>query len=292
MSQDQQCTQEVTKTPKSHRFADLAQRLVSGFIFVLLMIVGVLLGNIPCVIILSVISGICAGEFYLMLRKDAKLPNEALGIVVAVLYPPAAYWFKLGGMAVLTLVLMLALLVWYVFYQRARITDVCVSFFGAVYTGMLLSSVMIVRPLLPEPWGGIAVLIIFLSVWLNDSFAYLVGSRFGKHRLAPTISPKKSWEGFIAGLCGSIGAWFLFLLVPGVTIAWWQCLIFGLICGLLCVVGDLAESRIKRNSGVKDSGTLMPGHGGLLDRMDSLFLATVTAVMLLVPFHCIPFSIF
>ena len=135
------------------------------------------------------------------------------------------------------------------------------------------------------------MLLIFLSVWANDSFAYLVGCRFGKHKLAPRTSPNKSWEGFLAGLVGSMAFWCVMTLVPGVTMGIPIALLFGLICGLMSVLGDLAESRIKRNSGFKDSGTIMPGHGGLLDRCDSLFLAAVTSAILLVAGGCIPYVI-
>ncbi len=271
----------------SRRFSDLGPRLISGFVYIVLMIAGVLLGNIPCVVLLSVAAGMCAHEFFRMSRESHSGPAEILGTVAAVLYPPVAYWLGLGGIAVLTLVLMLALLVWFVFCPRATVADVALTFFGAVYTGMLLASAMLLRPQLSEPWGGVAVLIIFVSVWINDSFAYLVGSRFGKHKMVPKISPKKSWEGFAGGLVGSMLVWLLFLAVPGVDMSWWQALLCGIVCGLMSVVGDLVESRIKRNYGVKDSGKIMPGHGGLLDRMDSLLFAIPTAVILLQVFGCI-----
>ncbi len=279
---------DPAEAAKPKRFSDILVRIASGAVYLVVMIGSVMWGNIPTALMLSVASGICAFEFYRMLRRDAKLPNELVGIVTAVLYAPVALWLHLGGMAVLTLLLMLTLLVWYVFYQRARITDVCLSFFGAIYTGMLPASALLIRPVLDEPWGGVVLLIIFLSVWLNDILAYLVGSAFGKHKLAPKVSPNKSWEGFVAGVMASMLTWLLMLLVPGVAITWWEALIFGLVCGLLGVIGDLAESRMKRNSGVKDSGTIMPGHGGLLDRMDSLFLAMVTSAILLIGCGCIP----
>ena len=279
---------DTVEAAKPKRFSDILVRIASGAVYLVVMIGSVMWGNIPTALMLSVASGICAFEFYRMLRRDAKLPNELVGIVTAVLYAPVALWLHLGGMAVLTLLLMLTLLVWYVFYQRARITDVCLSFFGAIYTGMLPASALLIRPVLDEPWGGVVLLIIFLSVWLNDSLAYLVGSAIGKHKLAPKVSPTHSWEGFFAGILASMLSWLLMLLVPGVAITWWEALTFGLVCGLLGVIGDLAESRMKRNSGVKDSGTIMPGHGGLLDRMDSLFLAMVTSAILLIGCGCIP----
>ena len=156
-------------------------------------------------------AGISAGEFYYMLRSDAKLPNEMLGIIGAVLYPAGVFFFGLEGAVYVSLALMLALIIWYVFWTRARVADVGVSFFGAVYTGALLSGRVVVRGALPDPWGGRLVLGLFL------------------------------------------------------------------------------ESRIKRNSGFKDSGTIMPGHGGLLDRCDSMFLVAVASAALLILGGCIPY---
>ena len=278
------------KTPeKLKNPTDVQVRFRTGFVYVALTVVCVLAGDIPTVIMLSIIAGICAGEFYYMLRADAKLPNEMLGIIAAVLYPPSVYMYGLVGAMIVSLGLLLALIVWYVFWMRARVPDVGVSFFGAAYTGLLLCGIVVVRTALPAPWGGILTLGIFLSVWANDSFAYLVGSHFGKHKLAPRTSPNKSWEGFIAGLVASMIFWVGISFIPGVNMGIIQALAYGFICGMMGVLGDLAESRIKRNSGFKDSGTIMPGHGGLLDRCDSLFLVAVTSAILLVGGGCIPY---
>ena len=278
------------KTPeKLKNPTDVQVRFRTGFVYVALTVVCVLAGDIPTVIMLSIIAGICAGEFYYMLRADAKLPNEMLGIIAAVLYPPSVNMYGLVGAMIVSLGLLLALIVWYVFWMRARVPDVGVSFFGAAYTGLLLCGIVVVRTALPAPWGGILTLGIFLSVWANDSFAYLVGSHFGKHKLAPRTSPNKSWEGFIAGLVASMIFWVGISFIPGVNMEIIQALAYGFICGMMGVLGDLAESRIKRNSGFKDSGTIMPGHGGLLDRCDSLFLVAVTSAILLVGGGCIPY---
>ena len=284
----------LDKTPERFRGpTDLQVRIRTGVIYIAITVVCILLGAIPTVLMLSVTAGFCAGEFYYMLRKDAKLPNEILGIVAAVLYPPAMFFFGMAGIAAVAFVFLIALLVWYVFYSRARVSDVGVSFFGAAYTGMLLSPLVIVRMALDSPiWSGVLVLGIFISVWANDSFAYLVGSKLGKHKLAPRLSPKKSWEGFFAGLVASMIFWSLMMFIPGVQMSLVQALPFGLVCGLMGVLGDLAESRVKRNSGCKDSGTMMPGHGGLLDRCDSLFLASATSSLLLLVGGCIPNLVF
>ena len=110
-----------------------------------------------------------------------------------------------------------------------------------------------------------------LSVWANDSFAYLFGSKFGKHKLAPRISPNKSWEGFYGGLLGSMLVWFLIAVFGAIDMNPLFALLF---------VGDLFESRIKRGVGLKDSGSIMPGHGGLLDRTDSMIFGTMAAFLL------------
>ena len=267
--------------------SDLQVRLRTGFKYIVLTLAGIAIGGWGLVVMLSVTAGICAGEFYYMLRKDSKLPNEFLGIAGAVAFPPAAHLGGLAGCMFVSLVLLLALLVWYVFWLRARIADVGVSFFGAHYTGLLLSSFVLIDRALEWPYSSLVLFVIFASVWLNDGMAYLVGSKIGKRKLAPHISPNKSWEGFVAGIVTSMAVWCTLILIPVVNISVVQALAFGLICGLMSVLGDLAESRIKRNSGVKDSGTIMPGHGGLLDRTDSMFIAAAVAFVLLTLGNCI-----
>lgn len=282
----------LDKTPKKLKNpTDIQVRFRTGFIYIAISVICILVNDITTVVLLAATAGISAGEFYYMLRSDAKLPNELLGIIAAILYPLSVFFFGLAGALMVSVGLLVTLIAWYVFWTRARVPDVGVSFFGAAYTGLLLSGIMVVRMSLPDPWGGVLVLGIFLSVWANDTFAYLIGRKFGKHKLAPRTSPKKSWEGFFAGLVGSMVVWYAMTYIPGVTMDVVQALFFGLICGLMGVLGDLAESRIKRNSGFKDSGTIMPGHGGLLDRTDSLFLVSVTSAILLVAGGCIPFVV-
>lgn len=282
----------LSKTPKRLRNpSDLQVRFRTGFVYVSASVVCALVSDWTTLLMLVVLSGICASEFYYMLRSDAKLPNELLGVVGAMAYPVSVFFAGLSGVVIVTVLLLVALLVWYVFWMRARVSDVGVSFLGAAYCGLLLSGIMIVRMQLGQPWGGVLILLIMFSVWANDSFAYLIGSKFGKHKLAPRTSPKKSWEGFFAGLVGSMLMWWLMTFVPGVDMPVPMALAFGVVSGLAGVLGDLAESRIKRNSGFKDSGTIMPGHGGLLDRCDSLFLVSVVSSILLIMGGCIPYGV-
>lgn len=280
-------TPERLKNP-----SDLQVRFRTGAVYVLISFAGILINNVSMLLLVVITAAICTGEFFYMLRSDAKLPNELLGIVGAVCYPVSVFFIGPEGAIYVSFLLMLSLIVWYVFYQPARVQDVSVSLFGAMYCGLLLCGLLIIRMALPKPWGGVFLLLLFCSVWANDAFAYLVGSKLGKHKLAPHISPKKSWEGFIAGLVGSALMWVAMSFVPGVAMDPLQGAIFGVICGAAGVLGDLAESRIKRNSGFKDSGSIMPGHGGLLDRCDSLFTVSIVASVLLFGFGCLSMPTF
>lgn len=124
------------------------------------------------------------------------------------------------------------------------------------------------------------VLALFVIIWVNDSFAYLSGSLFGKHRLFERVSPKKSWEGFIGGnLFALATAYGLSFIEP--ALSWWQWLLFAQIVVVFGTMGDLMESLLKRTLGVKDSGAAIPGHGGWLDRFDSLIFATPVVVFYL-----------
>lgn len=280
----------LSKTPQRFRNpSNLTVRIITGAVYIALTVICVAASDITAALYFSLLSAICAGEFYYMLRSDAKLPNEMLGICAAAVFPLAMWLFGIDGVVVSFVVFVLVLLVWYVFWMPARVSDVAISLFGAVYTGLIMSCAMALRTSLPDQWGGVFVLGLFASIWGNDAFAYLVGSAIGKHKLAPHISPKKSWEGFIAGLAFSMGCWCLLTLIPGVSMSIPLALVFGFISGLAGVLGDLVESRIKRNSGFKDSGTIMPGHGGLLDRCDSQFLVILTSVLMLTIGGCIPY---
>ncbi len=132
-------------------------------------------------------------------------------------------------------------------------------------------------------FDGLLLLAIFIFIWVNDTGAYLVGSRWGKRRLAPSISPKKSVEGSIGGLLLVLLSAVILRLLLFPELSWLRILLIATVVAVFGTIGDLFESSLKRQAGVKDSGKLIPGHGGILDRIDSLLLA-VPAVYLLLAF--------
>lgn len=269
--------------------SDLGVRFASGTVYFVLTVGLILAGTVTTLVYFCVVAGLVSYEFFGLLRHDAKRPNDLLGIVAAVLYPPVMWLYGFVGVGVLSTSLILALLIWYVFYFRSRVVDVGASIFVALYAGFLPCGFLLVREAVPGFWGGILVLGIMCGVWLNDVFAYLIGRRFGKHKLAPRVSPKKTWEGFIAGMVASVGVWCAIALIPPVDMGFVEASAFGVLCGLAGILGDLAESRFKRNSGVKDSGTIMPGHGGMMDRVDSMIAVSFVSAFLLFGGGCIPY---
>lgn len=163
--------------------------------------------------------------------------------------------------------------------KKRPLENIAVSLFGLLYTAVPMGLLMLVG-FVGSEWEPARVLSIIFIVWVNDIFAYLVGCSIGKHKMCPAISPKKSWEGFIGGILFAV----LFAMGVGYMmmgdIYLWGGL--GATVALAGVAGDLLESMIKREYGVKDSGNLIPGHGGMLDRFDALLLAAPFAYVYMI----------
>lgn len=142
---------------------------------------------------------------------------------------------------------------------------------GAVYIG-LLSAAIAMTARLPE-WGASGLIMLYAVVWLGDTAAYFGGKFLGRHKLYPQVSPKKTREGSFFGLVGSVGGAFFVDAVFGSPLAVHHLIVLGVVGGVAEQIGDLCESVLKRSAGVKDSGNILPGHGGMLDRIDGLLFA-------------------
>lgn len=172
-------------------------------------------------------------------------------------------------------------------YERGRdqaASDFSLTLAGMFYIGWLGAYLISVRQLPDGLWW---LLIILPVVWLADTAAYLVGSRIGRHKMTKRLSPKKSWEGYFGGVVAGVlgGAALAALIqtfaVPGSAITWPRGALLGLALAVLTTLGDLGESMIKRQVGMKDSGDLLPGHGGVFDRIDSWLWAGVIGYYLI-----------
>ncbi len=250
-------------------------RLRSGIILVILAIVLIMSGGPILCGGLLIISLIGMSELY----KIFKIKTQSLGIagyIMAVLSYIYMYFRPDNSLGIVMIIMasMIVILAVYVFtFPSYKTEQVLAAFFGVIYVALMLSYIYRMRTL----DNGILVWLVFLSSWGCDTCAYCAGITFGrngKHKMAPILSPKKSVEGGIGGVVGAIllGAIFGALLVDPAILPdpAFSCAVVCGIGGLISMVGDLAASAIKRNYGVKDYGTLIPGHGGILDRFDSV----------------------
>lgn len=285
--------EEYVQEPEGVQPAKVWVRVASALVYGILLlgavllgevaVDGVKLGSIPLGIVVGVYAAITASEFFAMNREEHRLPNEFFGVAAAFLMPIAGSLFGAAGVFAVLTALVAASLVWHVTWLRVSTLDTALTVFGAVYTGFLLSYLVLIREYGHSSLavGGTLVVVTLASVWLNDSGAYFVGSTLGRHKMAPRISPKKSWEGFWGGFAVTVLVWAAVPYLPWLpprfplTLPW--SLLTGAAIGLAAVTGDLFESRLKREAGVKDSGNLLPGHGGFMDRMDSTILVCLVA---------------
>ncbi len=262
---------------------DLGKRLLVGAGYVVVMVLSTFLSLYSTIIVIAGTAALCCYEFLRMCRMNGHHPFVHIGTVTAGLIPFALVFFAntnhilFGPLAVAFVGACVAC--WRYFGDpEVSIEDLALTLFGFLYTGLLLCGYVLVRGYVPGFSGGMLGFILFGSVCINDGFAYLGGSAFGRHQFAPKISPKKSWEGVVCGVVGCMLAWMCApLLVPecGFGFAWAAAV--GFLVAVAAIIGDLMESHIKRGFSVKDSGDIMPGHGGLLDRSDSLIFACVAA---------------
>ncbi|MCX6005221.1 MAG: phosphatidate cytidylyltransferase [Chloroflexi bacterium] len=226
------------------------------------------------------VSVIATFEFYRMVKTEHTQPLMYLGLVFSVLFilnAHSPYSFTCPLLFVLITVIPL---LWMLFRRSKEnaFADWGWTVAGILYIGWMLSFYVLTRSLEDGKWW---VFLIIACTALSDVFAYAVGSTVGKHSLASSISPGKTWEGSAGGLAASI----LFALILGVwfqlPLNLWQLTIVGLIIGIFSLLGDLVESLLKRNMHTKDAGQLLPGHGGILDRIDSHLLIAPVAYYLI-----------
>ncbi|GHT34466.1 phosphatidate cytidylyltransferase [Bacteroidia bacterium] len=252
------------------------KRTISGIVYVALIVFAVFASNLITAVILSILSALTTYEFH---KNTNKLENVNVNPII----PAIASIAPLGYFVLLTVknyyniafifaglyfVFGLYVFIAEIFRQKNNpINNIAYTFLGQIYIALPFLLMYGIKEI-----NDIFLLALFVLIWANDTFAYLAGSTFGKHRMCKRISPKKSWEGFAGGLLGALIVAFVFSRFEAHfdVFAWFG---FAALVVVFGTLGDLLESLMKRTIGVKDSGTIMPGHGGLLDRFDSLLLA-------------------
>ncbi|WP_066635266.1 phosphatidate cytidylyltransferase [Desulfolucanica intricata] len=245
----------------------LWQRILSALVGIPLIITVVWYGQIPLLILTGLIMTLGFYEIKNILFGDKKQFVSWLLAISGILLLGSAYIYNYSYLGLtVTIILFVNLLAPVFFYPYISPREAAVSFYGALYIGLI-----IYMYLLRELPDGIAWLIFtFVATWSCDTGAYFIGRAFGTHKFAPKLSPKKTTEGAVGGVLGSLAAAYVFHLFYPAPLG--KLLLLGVLVGVIAQVGDLVESVLKRQAGIKDSGKLIPGHGGVLDRFDSFLL--------------------
>jgi len=251
----------------------MLRRLLTVLVAAPIVIACVYFGGIAFLILILALAIASINEFYNMMKAKDFHPAYWVGNFFTVIFIIFAYYalkkhWEPAHSAMLTVAAVATMLatLW-LKRPKEAIVDISVTLLGMIYIGWFFSYFLFIRALTDR---GAYILFMMFTVWALDIVAYLVGSKFGKHKLLPSVSPNKSVEGAIAGFIVALIAAAVFGYFAGFALV--HSLILGALIGVVAQLSDLVESLIKRDAGVKDSGNLIPGHGGVLDRMDSFIL--------------------
>jgi len=222
---------------------------------------------------IAVIIGLATYEFYELMKAGGYHPGTPLGVLFSLALLLTAQFPEVLVTDIIVTAALLLTLIWHLIAYETGVTDKPASDWaltvaGALYLGWMGNLFLQLRDL-PDGLGWI--ILACVPVWIGDSGAYFIGIKWGKHKCCPRLSPKKSWEGTIAGWVTGTLSILLIGLVLGLP--WWHGLVLGMLVALITPLGDLAESMFKRQVKIKDSSNLIPGHGGALDRIDSLLFS-------------------
>lgn len=273
---------------------ELGRRAIVALIGAPLAIGIIWIGGAPLATMLGALSAVAAWEFYRIAHAGGSTPLAAIGVVLAACIPIGVHGQLLGVLTiplyawVLCVVAVLGLAIWMRGVDGKPLGAASTTVFGALYTGATLSFAYVLRYhnyAVGDTAGALTVLFPVVLTWASDTGAYFSGRLIGGRKLMPSVSPGKTVAGAVGAVLVTVAATYAFtngLLVPKAQLAFTPAgiVIFGVAISAVAQIGDLAESLLKREAGVKDSGTLFPGHGGVLDRLDSLFFVLPMAYAL------------
>ena len=252
---------------------ELANRVLVAVPLAVATIAAVYQGGWAVVLFAAAVGALSAHELFAMAR--AMRPMAIAGQIGTMIAIVGAHWAGVEWVvAAVPITLLLAfVLAAAVSMKESATVSIALTLLAPVWIGSGLAALVLLRDLPPNDFGLNILLAVLLGTWASDIFAYFGGRMFGRHRLAPAISPKKTVEGFVIGLAfGSLAVWWtLYAIDDHVTHV--QAAVLGIVVALVAPFGDLFESFLKRDLGVKDSGRLLGGHGGVLDRIDAMLFA-------------------
>lgn len=250
-----------------------ATRMLTGFAFGAVAIFPILWGGLWLVAVIFAFMCLCSREYVKMLEHKGFYPSLKIILFSNFIFATVAYMKRFDLVSIALTICTLSAFLWVLFRGRQPyIANVATTILGVVYCGWFPLHIIFLRDLSSPVYdSGLGFVIMMVTcVILTDAGCYYIGCKYGRHKLAPVISPNKTWEGsFGGGICSIVGA---IVVSFAVNLPLYLAICAGLICTICAQIGDLCESLIKRDAGVKDSGHDLPGHGGFLDRVDSFIL--------------------
>jgi phosphatidate cytidylyltransferase len=268
--------------------SELSKRIIVATFGIPLLIGVTYLGGWYFFIIIAIVSIVSQWEFYKIQERKQIFPQNITGIVVGlvVLFGiETGKWNLAAGFILLAIMIILTT---EMFRRQFNVSsNIGVTLLGIFYIPFFLGTLLYLRKhidvIFPSDTmaGFKFIMTIFVTIWICDTFAYSFGRKLGKHKLFEKVSPNKTIEGGIAGIAGSILVLVLVKLGTLLDLTWSQAIIFGFTIGIIGQTGDLVESWFKRDAGVKDSSALLPGHGGMLDRFDSIIFVSPAMFLLM-----------
>lgn len=244
----------------------MKNRIISGTIGLLLLITIVLKGGALLNLSVLIIGLIGLYEFDKTVKKINVKPLVFLNYIITIFLFILIYINNQSYIPLLLIAYFFTLMLFFVFNKNLNINDIGATIFSEIYIIFLLFHIILLN-------GNTMIWLVFITAWATDTFAYFTGMIFGKRKLCPNLSPKKTIEGAIGGVLGSLIATLLFAKFIGSN-GFIKFALLAVISSLFAQTGDLTASKVKRLCGVKDYGNIMPGHGGVLDRFDSILYTT------------------
>lgn len=243
-------------------------RIISGVIGLFLLLIILFLGGIILDVSVFIVSLIALFEFISVIKLLNLKPLYANNLIFLILLLTISIFNKYDLIILALFIYIISNIVILVFKKGLTLNDVSINIFGGLYTIFLPFHVAFLD-------GNILIWLIFITAFATDTFAYFTGKAIGKNKLCPNLSPKKTVEGSIGGIVGSLIITYIFIKFNNIDKAI-SLMLLSLFCSIMAQIGDLSASRIKRLVNIKDFGKIMPGHGGVLDRFDSiLFTAPI-----------------